>query len=321
MREFTNAEIKLKKKTLRQVAILVDLADMKTITARSTDFKIDVIIAHFDSRAKNKAMAKLIMEYAIDEIINRDVLIIAQDFLTVKERAKGIPSVKVVGPIVPDFPVIDKWPKHARKALVNLGGFTSPFNHEEQAVCYVDIVLPTLRTIVDSFESVSIMGGKTMLSFLHGLDDKLHAEIDLVSHGDAIAKISEASCYFTTPGLGSIYESFFSRTPTFFLPPTNLTQHLQLSHIVDVLGYSWRPNFSLDDLIDDEENYIASLYKYYDSKAQELSLSLTVSIEEFITSPVSRKKSVVNSGYEFTKAMGGASEDQVRSFITMYIYG
>jgi len=72
MREFSNAQIKFKKRALKQVSILVDLGDMKTITASSTDLKIYVEIGHFDKRSENKKLAKLIMEYTIDEIINPD---------------------------------------------------------------------------------------------------------------------------------------------------------------------------------------------------------------------------------------------------------
>lgn len=257
----------------------------------------------------------------INEIVNHDVLVIAQNFFGVKERANGLQSVKVVGPVVPHFPDIKSKQKHSRKALVNLGGFTSPFNHKEQAACYIKIILPTLSTIVDLFEYVDVMGGKTLMSYLQNLENKLTAEIDLVSHCDAIVKISEAFCYFTTPGLGSIYESFLSRTPTFFLPPTNLTQHLQLSRIINELTYPWKPNFDFDNLIDDEESYISSLYEFYSSKTQKLSSSLITSIKEFIFSSEIRKISVANSGFEFAKIMGGASEDQVKTAIKRYIYG
>ena len=256
----------------------------------------------------------------IDEIIYRDVLVIAQNFWGVEKRAKGIQSVQVVGPIVPDILNIKNAKIHSRKALVNLGGFTSPYNHKEQATCYVDIILPMLRIIIDSFDPVDVVGGKTVLSAFESLDEKLLVEFDLVSNGRAIAKISEASCYITAPGLGSIYESFLSRTPTFFLPPTNLTQHLQLSRIIEYLGYPWKPNFDFDYLISDEENYITSLYEFYDSKSQMLSLGLVQSIEMFISSSERKKTSVANTGFEFAKKMGGASEDQVKSLISRYNY-
>ena len=70
MRELQNAHIKFKQRALKRVSILVELKDMKTITASNTDLNIDIKIGYFDSRRENKKLAKLIMEYAIDEIIN-----------------------------------------------------------------------------------------------------------------------------------------------------------------------------------------------------------------------------------------------------------
>ena len=72
MRELSNAQIKFKQRALKQVSILIDLQDLKTVTASNTDLKIDVKIGHFDKRSENKKLAKLIMEYTIDEIINPD---------------------------------------------------------------------------------------------------------------------------------------------------------------------------------------------------------------------------------------------------------
>lgn len=162
-------------------------------------------------------------------------------------------------------------------------------------------------------------GGKAVLSILQNLDEKLPADINLVSHGDALSKIYEASCYFTAPGLGSIYESFLYKTPTFFLPPTNLTQHLQLKGIVDELIYPWRPSSDFDYLIGDEENYISSLYDFYSSNKNNISSEFINSIQLFITSPESKKTAVVNTGFEFAKKMGGASEKQIKNLISRYL--
>ena len=217
--------------------------------------------------------------------------------------------------------ITQKESETSSKALVNLGGFTSPFNRTKQAAGYVDIILPALKTIVDSFDHVNVMGGKSLVNFLQSLDHSLAAEIDIVSHGNAISMISEASMYFTAPGLGSIYESFLSQTPTFFLPPTNLTQHLQLSRIVNKLSYPWKPNFDFDDLLSNEETYISSLYDFYNDSTQALSASLVDSIKEFVASSKRQKKVVVNSGIEFVKTMGGASEKYVEHLVSRYIYG
>ena len=302
---------------------LPDVSDLKD------NYDIVVVACDYEVARKLHKIIKKVIIFdmlfwfwpTIDEIVNQDVLVIVQNFLGVKERVNGRPSIKVVGPMVPKIPIIDKESEASSKALVNLGGFTSPFNRKKQADGYVDIILPTLRTIVDSFDHVNVIGGKSLVNLLQSLDHSLTAEIDIVSHENAISMISRTSMYFTTPGLGSIYESFSSETPTFFLPPTNLTQHFQLSRIVNELSYPWKPSFDFDDLIGNEEAYISSLYDFYNHSTQALPASLVDSIKEFIASSVEQKKLVVNSGIKFFNTMGGASEKYVEHLVSRYIYG
>ena len=194
----------------------------------------------------------------IHPVVYRNILVIAQNFYGVGERSAYSRSVHVVGPLLPP---VDTLPLSQRDGgvLVNLGGFTSPYNGASGAVCYARIIAPTVRMLLSTERNIVIMGGLAALKALGVMVPECKNCIHLFCHEEARRSIARASCYLTISGLGSIYEPFLAGTPTFFLPPTNYTQALQMQALIENLAYRWAVPFLRPQPGCDEGTYIARL--------------------------------------------------------------
>lgn len=100
----------------RRLGVQIIGHDLPDVSALKDNYDIAVVACDYEiARKLHKKIKKVIIFDmlfwfwpTIDEIVNRDVLVIAQNFFGVKERVNGMPSIKVVGPIVPDIPIIEK---------------------------------------------------------------------------------------------------------------------------------------------------------------------------------------------------------------------
>jgi len=217
-------------------------------------------------------------------------LIVAQNFFGVQERAAKSTNTVVVSP----FQVVE----HAngtkqRSTLVNLGGFTSPHHDSGMAATYIELILPALKSLLESEGEVVIAGGDHILA---AIEEMLPGRCDLraLRHDEMKQEMMNCQRFVSVPGIGAIYESFSARAPTFFLPPTNLTQLLQSESLRTQLRYpylslpfSWRTGSKTSQL--SESEFISSLFHHYRSHTTTHAASLDKAIKRFaidvLTSP------------------------------------
>lgn len=164
--------------------------------------------------------------------IMEDILVIAQNFIGVEERAAKYKTVKVVGPLLPFKYFTPDLIRERKGVLINLGGFKSPHHGKREASIYLSIINPLLMHFRESEFKMCIAGGNLILDVIHEQFPILIPHVQQLKHGIIRERMFEANMIFTVPGLGSIYESFFSGTPTYYLPPTNYTQALQIKKIL-----------------------------------------------------------------------------------------
>ena len=254
----------------------------------------------------------------INTVVSEDILVVAQDFYGVRERAARNSSVQVVGPLLPP---VDPVPlaKREESFVVNLGGFTSPHNSAGDAASYARIIAPTIRMLLSRRHDLVIMGGATALEALGNVVPASRDRISLLHHDAARRKIAYASSYLTVPGLGSIYEPFLSGTPTFFLPPTNYTQALQLQALIDNLNYRWAMRFSSPRRGLDEETYISGLLGWYRDDCQSIASRLQDAVQIFMTSAIEERQGIVSESLALTDQFGGSGEESAGRALRSYL--
>lgn len=212
-------------------------------------------------------------------------LIIAQNFFGVQERADGSSNTVVVSP----FQLVNSTDCTRRKGtLVNLGGFSSPYHSLEMASNYIQLILPSLMGLTRVDKDVVITGGDLILTVLNGeLPGRF--ELRALRHDEMQQTLSSYCRFVTVPGIGSIYESVSAEIPTYFLPPTNLTQLLQSNLLRTHLHYPhlYLPFTDLTDCLDynelSEDMFITSLFDLYRSQSARLGNQLDECVKRFIT--------------------------------------
>ena len=149
----------------------------------------------------------------------------------------------------------------------------------------------------------------------------LSDSIKPLKHSELVHRMQRASHFLTVPGLGAIYESLSSGTPTYFLPPTNLTQSLQLDCIADAIPTAcdfcnlapWRQLKT-----GSEESYISALFDIY-SNTQSLGDAVAEDVLKAISSSHDRSCSRSAMGSDFINQMGGRGEEHALQHVREYL--
>lgn len=258
------------------------------------------------------------------DVLEKDILVIAQNFIGVEERAKEYRSVKVVGPLLPDE-FFRPFSTHERSGtLVNLGGFKSPEHAEKQALVYLSNLYPTLRNLLKTEKDLCIAGGSMILEQLSENYPDLAPYAQELKHSEICEKMSTARMYFTISGLGSIYESFFMGVPTYFLPPTNFTQTLQLesvvSHVPNCCGLRLGEisNKCLE-LTGEEGDYIRNLFDFYELESAKIQKGLEKDVYKFLKQSPKYFQGIAEDSAEFIRKLGGPGEPQARAYVSEYL--
>ena len=155
------------------------------------------------------------------------------------------------------------------------------------ASAYIDLILPAFDSLAADDEETVIAGGDLILD---AIDGKLprRCMTQALRHEEMQQAISNCRRFVSVPGIGSIYEGASARTPTFFLPPTNLTQLLQSRCLAEYLDYphQFLPFSGFSDPWSfpepsDEEGFIVSLFDHYRTQCTQLGRDLKEKIERF----------------------------------------
>jgi hypothetical protein len=162
-----------------------------------------------------------------------------------KDRLPKKENIRIIAP------VFGKLPKYKIKkdpfTLFHIGGFKNPFQDK--------LSYSFLNLLVDSFqkckvkEKIIVTGGHDAIMFMEDKVKKSNYRFCTFGRDEFLNNLNSASHFITTSGLTATLEAFALRTPTSFMPPTNLSQWKILKLLTaincadsridwqDVLGY------------------------------------------------------------------------------------
>ena len=155
------------------------------------------------------------------------------------------------------------------------------------AVTYIELILPALKNLTSTNEEMIVAGGDFILSEMEGRLQLGGVSLQTLSHENMQRAILSCRRFISVPGIGSIYESASARTPTYFLPPTNLTQFLQAECLLTHLNYPhlFLPFPSRADTQDSsklvEDKFIDSLFNHYQTHRYTISARLKEFVKLF----------------------------------------
>lgn len=129
-------------------------------------------------------------------------------------------NIKIISPV---FGIL---PKHKINKspfiLFHIGGFKNPFQ-DKMSFAYLNL-------LIDSFQNyklnkkIIVTGGKDAISYISNQVSSNNFSFQTLGRDEFLQHLNKASHFVTTPGLTATLEAFALRTPTSFLPPTNLSQ-------------------------------------------------------------------------------------------------
>ena len=139
-------------------------------------------------------------------------------------------SYEVVGPFVKQIPTESR--KDKNQILINLGGGESPYLKPGENTNYPVVVTKSILNALDeyTFDRIIIATGNKAVRCIKNakLAFPPNMTIDTLSHDTFLKELDQSKLFLTSPGVNATMEGLTYKTPTFFLPPQNLTQVLQL---------------------------------------------------------------------------------------------
>lgn len=161
-----------------------------------------------------------------------------EDFAHTDEQIErvGLPANALrVGPLAAPAHVMSP-ARRGRHLLVSLGGLWRPGNRSALE-SYRDTVHGALFEAlkdIDGFEEVFVAGGEeTQRSVTLASGHVVH--FGVLAKDRYLDLLATARAAILAPGLTGFYEVAAARTPVFFLPPHNYSQHLQLDYFKRLL--------------------------------------------------------------------------------------
>lgn len=139
-------------------------------------------------------------------------------------------SYEVVGPFVKKIELDDNTKKN--QLLINLGGGESPYLKPGENTNYPVMVTKAILAALDAstFDKIIIATGKQAVRCIQAAGLKIPPNIIIATLPQErfLKELNASRLFLTSPGVNATMEGLTYRIPTFFLPPQNLTQVLQL---------------------------------------------------------------------------------------------
>lgn len=137
-----------------------------------------------------------------------------------KNRLPKKNNIKIISPIFGDLPKIKD--KKEDLVLFHIGGFKNPFQ-DKMSLAYLNLLIEALS--ISNFKKQTIItGGKDAIDYMRTKINNPYFEFQTLDRKEFLNKLNSANHFITTSGLTATLESFALRTPTSFIPPTNLSQ-------------------------------------------------------------------------------------------------
>lgn len=166
-----------------------------------------------------------------------------------KNKVPPRENIKLIAPIFGTLPTYrtSKEPY----LLVHIGGFKNPFE-DKMSFAYLDLILESLHRN-KSAKEIIVTGGSEAIWFMKTSCHKKDIHFLTLSRNNFLKYLNSASRFVTTSGLTATLEAFALRTPTVFLPPTNLSQW-KILKLLASQGCA-ESKFEWDDLLGHPTNF------------------------------------------------------------------
>jgi hypothetical protein len=170
---------------------------------------------------------------AVEEHLrNADMYFIENDFESadkLNRMKEVIRNPFLVGPIIDTS--FSSTMNKGNELLISYGGVDSPATRSGLDTQYHITMTQLLLEALESgnpFSRVWVAAGERAVDGLKRQFSATAVQFVSLSHEDFLRRLSVSRCLLTQPGLSTPLESFAYGTPTFFLPPMNYSQVLQL---------------------------------------------------------------------------------------------
>jgi hypothetical protein len=206
-----------------------------------------------------------------DHVLKSDFYFI-QNFTGMESQHKkfDIKNKIVVGPIIDDR-FVDRSGEKKNQLLVDFGGMESRYTvvgeHTNYPFIVSDLIIESLENY--DVESIVFAGSARPMKLLKKRHvDKYNVDFRSFSHEYFLKELSKTKYFLKSPGLTSTFESFFYGVPTYFLPPQNYSQSLNLLRLrnnnVASKSIDW-VDFYKDSVIDDNQEETVGVASVLDS--------------------------------------------------------
>jgi len=163
-----------------------------------------------------------------DCYIKQNTLHDTANVLKFQSRMRNLQSV---GPII-DLSAL-KNRQSRQQLLVAYGGMEAENTYRvgvETGYPYfmTEVLLHNLH--IERFERVLFTGNERIMEALHKKHASSRIEFMTLPHEQYLQEVANSALVLSIPGLEAPLECFGLQVPTFFLPPSNISQYLQLDH-------------------------------------------------------------------------------------------
>ena len=145
----------------------------------------------------------------------------------------SVPKVRAAAPWLPLVsvdPITRKFPSRIKQpaddsVIVNLGGFSNPFD-SESSIVYARLIAPLIETLAKQVR-LRVLASQTTRGMMN-------FPTDVLKHESALTLFQSADAVFTSPGLTTLLELAQLDIDPIILPPQNLSQLNILRHLSDM---------------------------------------------------------------------------------------
>lgn len=212
----------------------------------------------------------------------------------VKDKLPKQKNIKFIPPILGELPKGSH--KKDGLILIHIGGFKNPFQ-DKMSYSYLNLLLEALSQ--NSFgKEIIVSGGSEAIDYMEKNFEGRNVRFQTLRRDEFVKYLNNASRFVTTSGLTATLEAFALKTPTSFIPPTNLSQWKILKLLVkqgcaeskiewdDVLNYE--TDF---DLLS-EKDAIPEFHKMAEQVYEDMTARANFSrlVSNLLTKPVDAQK-------------------------------
>ncbi|MDD4937400.1 MAG: hypothetical protein PHX34_00050 [Candidatus Shapirobacteria bacterium] len=146
----------------------------------------------------------------------------------IKNKLPKRDNIKVISPV---FGILPKF-KTVKKpfTLIHIGGFKNPFQ-DKMSFAYLNLLIDTLLDF-KPIEEIEVVGGGDAVNYIKSKIKNEKFIFNTLGRDEFLHHLNDSSHFITTSGLTATLEAFALRTPTSFIPPTNLSQY-QILRLLD----------------------------------------------------------------------------------------